>query len=638
MSLVNFTNLDFDQIKISIKDYLRSNSNFRDYDFEGSNLSQIIDVLAYNTYISSYNANMISNEVFIDSATLRENVVSLARNIGYVPRSRKASRARITFFIDTTPFTNKSTTLTLKSGLVCTSSSRFGDQNFTFCISEDITVPIVNNIASFDDIYIYEGSYITSKFTVSSEGSNSSQRYILNNANIDTSSIRVLIQDGPLTTNRIKYNVSENILNIDSESEIFFLQEIEDQRYELIFGDGIFGKKLKENNIIECSYLITNGENGNGIQSFTFAGRILDNNGNLISDRISLITSSESSNGGNEIESVSSIKNYSTRIFSSFNRAVTASDYEALIPKIYPETQSVSVFGGEDLDPPQFGKVFITIKPFHGPFLSNTIKNNLKNLLRKYSVAGIVPQILDLKYVYVEYNTTAYYNENKSSGANEVGSLISKNIEQYAKSVELNKYGAKFKYSKFQKIVDDSDDSITSNITVVSIRRDLRASINQFSSYEICYGNSFHVGNMNGYNIRSSGFSVKGIEGVVYLSDIPKNTTEGDIFLFKLKSPKSPNIVNSKIGKVDYIKGEIILLPIYITGTEKNIGGEPIIEISVSPESNDIIGKQDLYLQLDINNSSLNVLLDDISSGADLSGTTYKSTTSYTTEEILIRE
>lgn len=236
MALVNFTNLDFDQIKFSIKDYLRSNSNFTDYDFEGSNLSQIIDLLAYNTYISSYNANMVSNEVFIDSATLRENVVSLARNIGYIPRSRKAAKATISFFIDTTPFPTNPITLTLRKGLVCTSASQFGDQNFTFCTLEDITVPVVNGLASFDNVEIYEGSYITNNFIVSSENPGPPQRYILNNANIDTSSIRVLIQDAqtPTSTNKVKYNFSNNLFNIDSESRIFFLQEVEDQRYELI--------------------------------------------------------------------------------------------------------------------------------------------------------------------------------------------------------------------------------------------------------------------------------------------------------------------------------------------------------------------------------------------------------------------
>lgn len=638
MSLVNFTNLDFDQIKFSIKDYLRSNSNFSDYDFEGSNLSQIIDVLAYNTYISSYNANMVSNEVFIDSATLRENVVSLARNIGYVPRSRKAPRAVVSFFVDASPFPTNPITLTLRKGIVATTSSRFGDQNYTFCLLDDVTVPVVNGIASFNNVEIYEGSYITTNFTVSSENPAPPQRYILPNANIDTSSIRVLVKTSPVINSVTKFNLSEDLFEINSESRVFFIQEIEDQRYELIFGDGIFGKKLDANNIIEASYLITNGEVANGVQNFTFAGRIVDNNNNLIADRISALTTISPAEGGNEIESVSSIKNYSTRIFSSFNRAVTATDYEALIPKIYPEAQSVSVFGGEDLEPPQYGKVFITIKPFYGPFLPRTIKENLKNKLRRYSVAGIVPEIMDLKYLYVEHKTTAYYNTNSAPSADYVKSLISKNVSDYANSIELNKYGARFKYSKFQKIIDDSHESVTSNITVITIRRDLRAVLNQFADYEICFGNSFFLKNSTGYNIKSSGFNVRGVEGVVYLSDLPKSETTGEIFLFKLESQSNPVVIQNNVGTIDYVKGEILLSPIYFTGTSKTSGGEPIIEISVAPSSNDVIGKQDLYLQLDINNSSIDMLADEISSGADISGTLYKTTTSYTTEEFLVRE
>jgi hypothetical protein len=638
MSLVNFTNLDFDQIKSSIRDYLRSNSNFTDYDFEGSNLSQIIDVLAYNTYISSYNANMVSNEVFIDSATLRENVVSLARNIGYVPRSRKSAKAVVSFFIDTTPFPTNPITLTLNRGLVCTSASRFGDQNYTFCILDDVTVPVVNGIASFNNVEIYEGTYITSNFTVTAENPSPPQRYILGNSNVDTASIRVSVTTSQIVGATTKFNLSEDLFEINSESKVFFIQEIEDQRYELIFGDGIFGKKLDANNVINLNYLITNGERGNGVQDFTFAGRIVDNNGNLIADRISALSTISPSEGGNEIESVTSIKNFSTRIFSSFNRAVTASDYESLIPKIYPEAQSVSVFGGEDLTPPQYGKVFITIKPFYGPFLPRTIKENLKNKLRKYSVAGIVPEILDLKYLYVEYDTTAYYNTNSAPSADFVKTIVSRNISEYANSIDLNKYGARFKYSKFQKIVDDSHESITSNITVVTIRRDLRPVLNQFADYEICFGNSFFIRNSTGFNIKSSGFNVRGVDGTVYISDLPRSDTEGDMFLFKLDSQSTATIIQNNIGTIDYKKGEILLSPIQITGTSKFRGGEPIIEIATSPDSNDVIGKQDLYLQLDINNSSIDMLSDEISSGADISGTSYQTTTSYTTDEILVRE
>ena len=636
MALVNFTNLDFDQIKTSIKDYLRSNSNFTDYDFEGSNLSSIIDVLAYNTYITSYNANMISNEVFIDSATLRENVVSLARNIGYVPRSKTSSRANISFFVDTTEFTTRPLTLTLKKGTVCTSSSSFGDQNYTFTIPEDITKPVINGIALFDNVSVYEGTFLVNTFTVNSNNPN--QKYILDNSGIDTQSISVLVRNTQSSSVTRKFSLSNSLLDVDSTSRVFFIQEIEDQRYELIFGDGVFGTKLDDQNFIEVSYVSTNGEDGNGISSFTFNGRIVDNNNRVVNTGISLLTVNTESRGGQNLESIDSIKKYAPRIYSSQNRAVTATDYETIVPTIYPETESISVFGGEDLDPPRFGKVFISIKPINGAFVSSQIKQNIKNSLRKYSVAGIVPEILDLKYLYLEFNSSVYYNTNSTPSGDYLKTIVSNNINQYANSSELNKYGARFKYSKFLKLIDDSNVAITSNITKIIIRRDLKPALNQFADYEICYGNAFHINKMSGYNIKSSGFTVSSVNGTVYMSDTPNSDGKtGTIFFFTITSANTPTVVRRNVGRIDYEKGEIILNPVNITSTLKNVGGEPIIEISASPQSNDVIGLQDLYLQLDPSSSVLNMVSDEISSGSDISGTSYTVTSSYSNGDLVRR-
>jgi len=358
---------------------------------------------------------------------------------------------------------------------------------------------------------------------------------------------------------------------------------------------------------------------------------LLDNNGISVTNGISLITTNIASEGGKEIESVDSIKNYAPRIYASQNRAVTAADYETIVPQIYPETQSVSVYGGETLSPPQYGRVFISIKPYNGQFVPNSIKDNLKNKLRNYSVAGIVPEIIDLKYIYVEVDTTAYYNTNLAPDADFVKSIVSSNINSYADSSELNRYGAKFKYSKFQKIVDDSHESITSNITKVQIRRDLGVILNQLAEYEICYGNGFYIKSVEGYNIKSSGFTVSGIDGIVYLGDLPNTDgLTGTIFLFSDPNSDTPTIKRRSVGTISYEKGEIILNPINIVGTSKNNNGNPIIEISAIPISNDVIGKQDLYLQLDISKSILNMKSDEISSGSDISGSYYDPTTSYT--------
>jgi hypothetical protein len=625
MALVNFTNLDFDQIKITIREYLRANSNFTDYDFEGSNLSSLIDVLAYNTYITSYNANMISNEVFIDSATLRENVVSLAKNIGYTPNSRTSSRARVTFFVNTSVFTTNPISITLKKGLVCTSSA-FGNESYTFCILEDITVPVINDIALFENIEIIEGTYVTQSFTVDSNNPN--QRYILNNENIDTTTIRVNVRDNETSTVTRKFVLSDNLFDITPRSKVFFIQEIEDQRYELLFGDDIFGKKLDNQNFISVSHVISNGEFGNGLSSFNFVGRLVDNNDRIISSGISLISTNSPSQLGSEIESVNSIRNYAPRIYSSQNRAVTSNDYEALIPKIYPESESVSVFGGEELDPPSYGKVFISIKPKFGPFVPNLVKDNLKNILRKYSVAGIVTEILDLKYLYIEIDSSVYYNENLFSEPSELKTIITNNIINYSKR-NLNNYSSRFKYSKFLKLIDDSNQAITSNITKIKIRRDLRVVLNKFSSYLICYGNSIYP-NIKGFNVKSTGFTINGNSNTLYLTDFPNSDGKtGSISFFKLISDDEYEIVRKNVGFIDYDKGEISLNPVNISSTSKIDGEDSLIEISAIPKSNDIIGKQELYIVIDINNSIINMISDNISSGNDISGSDYIITSSY---------
>ena len=636
MPLVNFSNLDFDQIKTSIKDYLRSNSNFTDYDFEGSNLSTIIDVLAYNTYITSYNANMVAKEVFIDGATLRENVVALARNIGYIPRSRKAAAATITFFVNTAnaQIGDRISSLTLKKGVVASTSGTFANQSFVFSILDDITVPVVDNIATFSNISIYEGVLLSTNFTYNSNNLN--QRFILPNAGVDTALISVNVKESVTSTAAVKYTLQDSVFNVNKDSKVYYLQEIEDERYELIFGDGVlFGKKLENNNYIEVNYIVSNGDSANGINQFTFAGRLTYTRNGIeynATSGISLLTTEVSSRGGENIESIDSIKKYAPRIYASQNRALSANDYEALIPtKIYPETESISVFGGEELIPPQYGKVFISIKPRTGDFLPNLIKENIKKELKKYAVAGIIPEILDLKYLYIEVDSKIYYNTNLAPSSAYISSVIQSNANKYSESTELNKYGARFKYSKFLKIIDDSHESVTSNITKLQIRRDLRVSLNTFAEYQIGFGNAFHIKSMSGYNIKSSAFRITDFQESVYLSDIPDtNRTTGTMFLFTVPNVNSTaaTIVKRNVGIIDYEKGIITLNPINILSA-KIKDSQSIIEISAIPRSNDVIGLQDLYLQLDINKSTFEMVPDDISSGLDPSASNYIVTSSY---------
>ena len=641
MSLLNFTSLDFDQIKETLKQYLQSNSNFTDYDFEGSNLSTVLDVLAYNTYITSYNANMISNEVFIDSATLRENVVALARNIGYIPRSKKAATARINFSVEP-GISPPPTTITLKKGPVV-GSSAFGGQSFVFGVTKDITKTVVDGVAYFYDVDVKEGTVVDQKFPYSTNNIN--QRFILSNSGIDLSTLEVYVRPSSTSSLLSSYTRQDSLFDavtgssITGDSLIYYIQEIEDEQYEIIFGDGIFGKALADGNIVEVSYILTNGSDANGISNLSFCGKCTYTRNaveNTITSGISLVTADNPSSGGDEIESVDSVKKFAPQIYSTQNRALTSNDYEILIPnKIYPETESISVYGGEELVPPQYGKVFISIKPRTGDFVPNAIKENIKRDLRKYSVAGIVPEILDLKYLYLETDSNVYYNTSLAPNVSMVTSTILNNINKLAASAELNKYGARFKYSKFLKVIDQSHESITSNITTVEMRRDLRLAIDQFAEYAIDFGNEFHISSMDGFNIRSTAFRVLDIGTPVYLYDLPNTDKRtGSLGLFSLDSPSSttPMIERSNVGVVNYKTGRITLNPINIV-SGKTKDAQQIMELSVVPHSNDVIGLQDLYLQLDTSN--VEMIVDEIASGADPSGSTYTVTSSYTDRKII---
>ena len=636
MPLLNFSTLDFDQIKSTLREVLRTNTDFTDYDFEGSNLSSIIDLLAYNTYINSYNANMVANEVFIDSATLRENVVALAKNIGYTPKSKKASRCIVDFFVDLDELSTSPPSVTLKAGPVAATSNQFGGQSYVFNVLEDTTVPVFDRRAIFENLEVIEGTKITQSYTYSSQNPN--QRFTLNNPGIDTDTILVVVKPSNTSTIKLKYDLTNSLIDskvndvINGSSTVFFLQEIEDERYEVIFGDGVFGRALEDGNVVEISYLVCDGANANRISDFNFSGRLVylqDSVENTVTSGISLISSQAPSTGGAAIESVASIKKYAPQVYGTQDRAITANDYEVLIPnKIYPEAESISVFGGEELVPPRFGKVFISIKPRNGDFVSQGIKENIKRQLRKYSVTGIVPEILDLKYLYIVTDSKVYYNSREITDVAAVSTTIQNNIQAYADSSELNKYGTRFKYSKFLGIIDQSHQSITSNLTSIQMRRDVRLATNQFAEYAVDFGNHMHVQSLSGYNIKSSPFRVLDITDDVYLFDEPNDTKTGVISLYSLQAPGSttPVVRRRNVGAIDYMTGRITLNPINIT-SGKDKDGLQIMEIFAVPHSNDVIGLQDLYLQLD--SSSVQMIVDDISSGSDPSGSTYRSSSSY---------
>lgn len=615
MAFNQFTNLDFQNLRTQIKDYLRTNSDFTDFDFEGSNFATLIDLLAYNSYITAFNSNMAVNEVFLDSATLRENVVSLARNIGYVPRSRRSAQAQISFDVDMSQ--TDSRTVKLLAGQVAVGAVREG--NYIFSIPDDITVPVDSNgQASFDKIGIYEGVFVTSTFTVDSSQTN--QRFILPNTNIDTTTIRVSVKNQVSES----YSLYSNILNVDKNSRVFLIQEVEDQKYELRFGDGIIGKKLSSGSTITVTYIVTNGTSGNGASNFTFSGLIVDNNTIPVTSGISLLRTESSSQNGDEIEKIDSIKYLAPRVYSSQFRAVTANDYKALIPYIYSNVDSVTAYGGEELDPPEYGKVFISIKPRNGTFLSEITKSNILRTLKQYSIAGIKPEIIDLSYLYIEIDSTIYYNQNKTINSETIRTKVLNTLTTYSQSTDINSFGGRFKYSKVNALIDDTDDAITSNITKIKMRRDLSPEINVFATYELCFGNKIHI-KKDGYSIKSSGFTIDGTDGTLYMGDISTGSNSGKIFFFKIEN-NLPTLVKNNAGTVNYDTGEILLDVVNITGTSLVNG---FIEVQAVPESNDVIGLKDLYLQVDIKNSKITTIEDIIISGENSSATLFTPTSSY---------
>ena len=629
MAFNQFTNLDFQDIREQIKDYLRSNSSFTDFDFEGSNFSVLIDTLAYNSYVTAYNTNMAVNESFIDSATLRENVVSLARNIGYVPRSKKAASARVTFTAKV-----NARSVVLKKGVVALGGAN--NANYIFSIPEDITAtPNSSGVVTFSNIEILEGNLLKKTFLV--DDSQPDQKYILPNANIDTSTIRVQTVGTAIE----EYTPYTNIFNVDSDTRLYLVQEISDEKYQILFGDNILGKKPANGSQIEVTYIETTGNAANGASNFTFSGQLVSKTSGKdrnVTSGISAITTLQAAEQGDDIESIDTIKYLAPRVYASQYRAVTASDYTALIPFLYPNVDSVSAYGGEELDPPEYGKVFITVKPKNGDFLSDVAKDSIKNKLKEYTIAGIRQEFLDLKYLYVEYDSTVSYDPSQVTNTADLFSRVTNAIVEYSRSTDINSFGGRLKYSKLLRQIDNVDAGITSNITNLVIRRNLVPAYDTLANYELCYANKFHA-EVEGFNIRSSSFKISGIDGNLFLTDVPDTSISipgrpaqvvpktGSISVIKFNENNEIITVIANAGTVDYVKGEIIIFPINISSTAL----PNRIEIGVTPESNDIVAKENLYIVLDTTGQSVLTLKEDlITSGSSRSGMKYVPPSSYT--------
>lgn len=593
--------LDFNNIKNSLKEYLRANSEFSDYDFEGSALSNLLDILAYNTYYTAFNTNMVANEMFLDSATLRDNVVAIAKQLGYRPKSATASQATLSLKLNyTSP--NKPNTAIIRRGKAFTSF--FDNSVYQYSLLDDVRTPLNNGVAFFENVTVYSGTIITDYHTVQSALRN--QKFLLKNQNIDTTTIRIKIFKSFQSSSFELYDYAENILNVNPNSRVFFLTEIEDENYEIKFGDGVFGRKLLDGEYIEISYLTTSGPETNGARVFSFNGVVEDletTNNSLNAYSISLgeIILISASSGGEYSENLERIKFNAAKNYATQDRAVTSEDYKAIVRNLYPSVADITAFGGEEDDPPEYGVVKIVIKPKYSTVLSSFTKNDLEKKLKKYSVASVTPKIVDPSILYVELTSRVFYDTNKTTyKPDKILSSVIKNIEDYIVLSDTEKFDGKFRYSKFVGVIDDAETSIKSNLTTIMLRKDFYPAINSKFYYEICYKNPFLIDDLP--VISSSGFIVREFsQYTVYIED-----RQGKMILYRLDSITGEKIVmNPNLGSVDYAKGEIMMNNLIIL---KGSFPDEKIEIRVKPALNDIVSSREMFLDVDITNSKFTII------------------------------
>jgi hypothetical protein len=593
--------LDFNNIKNSLKEYLRANSDFTDYDFEGSTLSQLLDVLAYNTYYTAFNTNMVVNEMFLDSATLRDNVVAIAKQLGYRPKSATASKAVVTANLSyTSP--NAPTTAVIRRGKAFTAI--FDNTSYQYSVLDDIKTPVNNGIAVFENVEIYSGNIITDYHVVQSVLRN--QRFLLRNQNIDTTTIRVKVFQSQQSTAFELYDYAENILNVNPESKVFFLTEIEDENYEVKFGDGVFGRKLQDGEYIEISYLITPGPATNGAKIFTFNALVEDQdstitNVNSLAVSVNNIQTVSASSGGEFSESLDRIKFNAAKSYATQDRAVTSEDYKAIVRNLYPSVADITAFGGEEDSPPEYGVVKIVIKPKYATTLTSFTKNELEKKLRKYSVASVTPKIVDPSILYVELNSKIYYDTNLTTyKSDKIKSLVIRNIEDYIVLSDTEKFDGKFRYSKFIGVIDDSDTSIKSNLTTVTMRKDFYPAINSKFYYEICFKNPVVQDDMP--TISSTGFTVREFPlDTVYIED-----RNGKLVLYKLDSVTGDKkVLRPNLGEIDYETGELRMYDLIIL---KGSFNDDKIEIRALPAENDIVSAREMFLDVDITKSKFTII------------------------------
>ena len=592
MPYTQVANLDFEEIKVTLKDYLRGQSDFTDYDFEGSALANLIDVLAYNTYYTAFNTNMVVNELFIDSATLRDNVVAIAKQLGYRPKSITSPTAYVSFTVTyNNPTTDTELILKKGTGFIAT----YDNNIYQYVTLDDVKAQVANNVATFTDVSVVEGSQVVDTFIFDAAAKD--QRFILDNKNIDTNTIRVKVYPGGGSFNEA-YLVSDNILGVDGNSKVFFLDEVEDGRYEILMGDGVLGRKLEDNSGIVVSYMTTSGPESNGVRTFVFQGVLENPNGVSPSSFTVDITSSVASAGGEEQETTQKIKYTAPKAYGTQERAVTSQDYEAIVRKVYPATSDIIIFGGEDQEPPEYGKVFIVLKPTDQSYLTSLTKQKIIADLKKYVVASVEPKIIDPSILYVEMNSKIYYNGVATDQTtSQIRDKVIGGVQSYLDTSDTEKFNGKFRYSKMVGVIDDVDININSNLTSITMRKDFYPQLNSTFYYEVCFQNSFDK-DCDEPVLSSTGFRVTEYPNFdVYLED-----RDGKIILYSLDSVTGEKVVLDKeIGDIDYDKGELMMYNLTII---KGSFFDNRISVRVKPLSNDIKALREVYLDVDVANSS----------------------------------
>ena len=610
---ISVSELDFDGIKENLKTFLKNQNEFTDYDFEGSGMNILLDVLAYNTHYSAMNVNLAANEMFIDSASLRSSVVSHAKSLGYLPRSARSPIAVVDITINDTSVT----TATMTRGTKFTTT--INNQNYNFFTISDLTQSRVSNVLTFSNVDLYEGDLITTRYTV--DTSNIDQKYIIPSTDVDTTTLKVTVQNSSTDATTTVYTLNEDITQVTGTSNVYFLQEVDNGQYEVYFGDGILGKSLTDSNIVILEYIVTNRTEGNGASVFTPPASISGSSDNSI-------LTVDSAKGGSEKESIESIKFKAPLDYASQGRAVTVNDYKVFVPTVFPDAESVQVWGGEDNDPPTYGKVFISILTKDRNELTNSQKANINESLKQYNVGSIRTEITNPETIFIRLTVNFDYNSTiTNSSAADLEALVNTTINDYNNN-NLKQFNSNFRYSELLTLIDNTDQSIISNITTVQMAKNFTPTLNETTKYEINFANPIynpHSGHES--VISSTGFKIDGNANELFLDD--SNGALRSYFLVGT----TRTYVDLNFGTVNYDLGLITIPSAKINSISDVDGSESTtVRVVAIPRSSDIIPLRNTILEIDLNNSTIGSKVDTtISSSGSAATTTSAAVTTAST-------